>query len=324
MECKQNISWSYTDARSLYDLPFNDLLFRAQCVHRENFDPNHIQMSELLNIKTGGCPEDCGYCSQSVHNGSRLKATRLMKADEVIANAKQAQARGATRFCMGAAWRSLQPRDEMAIVEMIKEVKALGLETCMTLGKLSSEQALSLSQAGLDYYNHNIDTSECFYPQVTTTHTFRDRLDTLDHVRRAGMKVCCGGILGLGETVKDRIDMLLTLANLPVPPESVPINMLMPMPDSRMADVPPVDSIAFVRVVALARLMMPSSYVRLTAGRANMSNETQTLCFLAGANSIFIGDTLLTASNPDKNSDNDLMHRLGMTHDQKQTSISKV
>lgn len=304
--------WTLAEARSLYDMPFNDLLFQAHSLHRTNFDPNRVQLSKLLNIKTGGCPEDCGYCSQSAHHASGLKASKLMEPDQVIEEARKAKEGGATRYCMGAAWRSPKPRDEAAIVAMVKGVKALGLETCMTLGMLSPEQAQTFAAAGLDYYNHNIDTSERFYPQVTTTRTFEDRLDTLGHVRDAGIKVCSGGILGLGETVDDRIDMLVSLANLPEPPESVPINMLIPMPGSRMADAAPVDPIAFIRIVALARLMMPRSHVRLTAGRTAMSDEMQALCFFAGANSIFIGDTLLTAANPGDVRDASLLKRLGM------------
>ncbi len=305
-------SWTFDEARALYDLPFNDLLHRAHCVHRANFDPNRVQLSKLLNIKTGACPEDCGYCSQSVHHASGLNASKLMDPAHVVEEARKAKATGATRYCMGAAWRSPKPRDEAAIIAMVKGVKALGLETCMTLGMLTPAQAQTFAHAGLDYYNHNIDTSERFYPQVVTTRTFDERLDTLANVREAGIKVCSGGILGLGETVDDRIDMLLTLANLPTAPESVPINMLIPMPGSKLADAAPVDPIAFVRIVALARLLMPRSVVRLTAGRTAMSDEMQALCFFAGANSIFIGDTLLTAANPGEDRDASLMQRLGL------------
>ncbi|MGG6893064.1 MULTISPECIES: biotin synthase BioB [Rhizobium] len=305
--------WTSEAARDLYELPFNDLLFRAHSVHRENFDPNLVQLSKLLNIKTGGCPEDCGYCSQSAFHNSNVKATKLMDTATVIAEAQKAKQEGATRYCMGAAWSSPKPRDEAAIVSMIEGVKALGLETCMTLGMLSDQQSRTFAEAGLDYYNHNIDTSERFYPEVITTRTFDDRLETLAHVRQAGIKVCSGGILGLGEEVGDRIDMLLTLANLPTPPESVPINMLIPMPGSKMAKAAPVDVIDFVRIIALARLMMPQSHVRLTAGRASMSDEMQALCFFAGANSIFIGDTLLTAANPGEDRDSSLLRRLRLT-----------
>ncbi|WP_416066995.1 biotin synthase BioB [Rhizobium sp. ZK1] len=305
--------WTLTSARELYDLPFNELLFRSQTVHRMNFDPNRVELAKLLNIKTGGCPEDCGYCSQSAHHASGLTATKLMKLEDVVSEACKAKETGATRYCMGAAWRSPKSRDEAAIVAMVKAVKSLGLETCMTLGMLSPEQAETFADAGLDYYNHNIDTSENFYPAVVTSRRFEDRLETLAHVREAGIKVCSGGILGLGETEDDRIDMLVTLANLPTPPESVPINMLIPVAGTRLANASPVDPIEFIRIIALARLMMPSSSVRLTAGRTAMSDEMQALCFFAGANSIFIGDTLLTASNPGNDRDSRLLGRLGLT-----------
>jgi biotin synthase len=305
--------WTLDRARALYGMPFNDLLFEAQTIHRAYFDPNRVQLSRLLNIKTGGCPEDCGYCSQSSHFTTGLKASKLMEVEQVVAEARKAKESGATRYCMGAAWRSPKDRDMATIVDMVQEVKALGMETCMTLGMLSPDQAETLAAAGLDYYNHNIDTSERFYPEVVTTRSFADRLETLDRVRQAGIKVCCGGILGLGETVDDRIDMLVTLANLPEPPESVPINMLIRMPGSKLAEAAPVDPIEFVRVVALARLLMPRSHVRLTAGRTAMSDEMQALCFFAGANSIFIGDTLLTAANPGESQDGRLLSRLGLT-----------
>lgn len=305
--------WTLTSARELYDLPFNELLFRSQTVHRMNFDPNRVELAKLLNIKTGGCPEDCGYCSQSAHHASGLTATKLMKLEDVVSEARKAKENGATRYCMGAAWRSPKSRDEPAIVAMVQAVKSLGLETCMTLGMLSPEQAETFADAGLDYYNHNIDTSENFYPAVVTSRRFEDRLETLAHVREAGIKVCSGGILGMGETEDDRIDMLVTLANLPTPPESVPINMLIPVAGTRLANASPVDPIEFIRIIALARLMMPSSSVRLTAGRTAMSDEMQALCFFAGANSIFIGDTLLTASNPGNDRDSRLLGRLGLT-----------
>ncbi|OKO87804.1 biotin synthase [Bradyrhizobium sp. NAS80.1] len=305
--------WTLEEARSLYERPFNDHLFHAHTLHRANFDPNRVQLSKLLNIKTGGCPEDCGYCSQSIHHLSGVKASKLMTPEQAVEEARNAKESGATRYCMGAAWRSPKPRDEATIVAMVKGVKALGLETCMTLGMLSPEQAQTFADAGLDYYNHNIDTSERFYPEVATTRTFKERLETLAYVREAGMKVCSGGILGLGESEDDRIDMLVTLANLPTPPESVPINMLIPMKGSKLADAAPIDPIAFVRIVALARVLMPRSHVRLTAGRSSMSDEMQALCFYAGANSIFIGDTLLTAANPGDDRDSSLLHRLGLT-----------
>ncbi|MGV1916987.1 biotin synthase BioB [Rhizobium sp. 22-785-1] len=304
--------WTLEAARELYNLPLNDLLFRSHTLHRTKFNANEVQLSKLLNIKTGGCPEDCGYCSQSVH-ASGVAASKLMKLDDVLLEARKARESGATRYCMGAAWRSPKPRDEPAIVAMVKGVKSLGLETCMTLGILSSAQAETFADAGLDYYNHNIDTSERFYPEVITTRSFADRLKTLANVREAGIKVCSGGIIGMGETPDDRIDMLVTLANLPEPPESVPINLLIPMPGTRMANVEPVDPIEFIRIIALARLMMPASSVRLTAGRTNMSDEMQALCFFAGANSIFVGDTLLTAANPGNDRDSNLLARLGMT-----------
>jgi biotin synthase len=305
-------SWSYDEAFSVYQLPFNDLLFRAQSIHRQHFDPNRVQLSRLLNIKTGGCPEDCGYCSQSSHHATGLAASKLMDTETVVAEARKAKAGGATRYCMGAAWRNPKPRDLDAIVEIVGAVKALGLETCMTLGMLDREQADRLSSAGLDYYNHNIDTSESFYPRVISTRTFADRLDTLDHIRQSGMKVCCGGILGMGETAEDRVDMLVTLANLPEPPESVPINMLIPIPGTPLAKAEPVGGLEFVRIIALARIMMPSSFVRLSAGRSAMNDEMQALCFFAGANSIFVGDTLLTAGNPADAADRKLFGRLGL------------
>lgn len=304
--------WTLDAARELYNLPLNDLLFRSHTLHRTKFNANEVQLSKLLNIKTGGCPEDCGYCSQSVH-ASGVAASKLMNLDDVLLEARKARESGATRYCMGAAWRSPKPRDEPAIVAMVKGVKSLGLETCMTLGMLSSAQAETFADAGLDYYNHNIDTSERFYPEVITTRSFADRLKTLANVREAGIKVCSGGIIGMGETPDDRIDMLVTLANLPEPPESVPINLLIPMPGTRMANLEPVDPIEFIRIIALARLMMPASSVRLTAGRTTMSDEMQALCFFAGANSIFVGDTLLTAANPGNDRDSNLLARLGMT-----------
>jgi biotin synthase len=304
--------WDVAEAREIYHLPFNDLLFRAHTVHRANFDPNTVQLSRLLSIKTGGCPEDCGYCSQSAHHPTGLKASKLMEVERVIAEARKAQEGGATRYCMGAAWRGPKDRDMDMVVAMVQGVKALGLETCMTLGMLSPSQAGSLAEAGLDYYNHNIDTSERFYKEIVTTRSFADRLETLGHVREAGIKVCSGGILGLGEDAGDRIDMVVTLANLPTPPESVPINMLMPMPGSKLADAAPVDSIEFIRIIALARILMPQSHVRLTAGRTDMTDEMQAMCFFAGANSIFVGDTLLTAANPGEDRDSSLFRRLGL------------
>jgi biotin synthase len=308
-----NPRWNAAVVKEIYDLPFNDLLFRAHTVHRANFDPNTVQLSRLLSIKTGGCPEDCGYCSQSARYPTGLKPSKLMEVERVIAEARKAKEGGATRYCLGAAWRSPKQRDLGTVIAMVQGVKALGLETCVTLGMLSPSQADSLAEAGLDYYNHNIDTSERFYKEIITTRSFADRLETLGHVRQAGIKVCSGGILGMGETVDDRIDMLVTLANLPVPPESVPINMLIPMPGSKLADAPPVDPIEFIRIIALARILMPQSHVRLTAGRTEMTDEMQALCFFAGANSIFVGDTLLTAANPGDDRDSSLLRRLGLT-----------
>jgi biotin synthase len=300
------------EAEIIYNLSFNDLLFRAQQVHRQYFDPNAVQMSRLLSIKTGGCSEDCGYCSQSAHYPTGLKATKLMEVERVLGEARKAKEGGATRYCMGAAWRNPKDRDMDALVAMVQGVRSLGLETCMTLGMLTPSQAQRLADAGLDYYNHNIDTSERYYSEIITTRTFEDRLDTLANVRDAGIKVCAGGILGMGETVEDRISMLVTLANLPTPPESVPINMLIPIPGSMLADAAPVDPIDFVRAIALARILMPRSYVRLSAGRGDMSDETQALCFFAGANSIFVGETLLTADNPGEDHDAALFRRLGL------------
>jgi biotin synthase len=312
-EISQNPSrWTCEEAWAVYRLAFNDLLFRAQTLHREHFDPNRVQLSRLLNIKTGGCPEDCGYCSQSSHHATGLGASKLMDVETIVAEARKARDGGATRYCMGAAWRNPKPRDMDAVVEIVSAVKALGLETCMTLGMLDRDQADWLSAAGLDYYNHNIDTSERYYPSVISTRSFGDRLDTLEHVRQSGMKVCCGGILGMGESEEDRVDMLVTLANLAEAPESVPINMLIPIPGTPMAEAPPVGPIEFVRIVALARIMMPTSFVRLSAGRSAMTDEMQALCFFAGANSIFVGDTLLTAGNPEDEADRKLFRRLGL------------
>jgi biotin synthase len=305
-------SWTQSEARALYEAPFNDLLFRAQTVHRENFDPNKVQLSRLLSIKTGGCPEDCGYCSQAARHDSDLPASKLMEVERVIEEAKRARDAGATRFCMGAAWRSPKARDMDAIVAMVRGVKALRMETCMTLGMLDPDQARQLKEAGLDFYNHNIDTSERYYGEVISTRTFADRLQTLANVRDSGIKVCCGGIVGMGEEETDRIDMLVTLANLPEPPESVPINMLIPIPGTPLAAAEPLGPIEFVRTVALARIMMPRSHVRLSAGRTAMSDEMQALCFFAGANSIFVGDTLLTAANPAEDKDLALLRHLGI------------
>lgn len=307
-----NTGWTRAEAEAIYNQPFVDLLFQAQTVHRAHFDPNKIQMSRLLSVKTGGCPEDCSYCSQSARNGSALSASKLMEVERVIAEARKAKAAGATRYCMGAAWRSPKERDMPAIEAMVRGVRKLGMETCMTLGMLDDSQVLRLKDAGLDYYNHNIDTSEAFYPKIITTRSFADRIDTLSRVREAGISVCSGGIVGMGETAGDRIDMLVALATLPEHPESVPINMLIPIADTPLANAAPVDPLDFVRVIALGRILMPKSHMRLSAGRTGMSDEMQALCFFAGASSLFMGDTLLTAANPGEDRDRKLFDRLGL------------
>ena len=305
--------WRQDQAAALFDSPFADLVFAAQTAHRRYFSPNEIQKSQLLSIKTGGCQEDCGYCSQSAKFDTGLKASKLMEAETVLDQAARAKAGGAQRFCMGAAWREPKDRDMDALCDMVAGVKALGLETCMTLGMLSDAQASRLAEAGLDYYNHNVDTSEAYYSEIITTRTYQDRLDTLERVRAAGMNVCCGGIIGMGETRADRASMLVTLANLPEHPGSVPVNALMPSPGTPMANAAPVDPLEFVRTIAVARLMMPQSVVRLSAGREHMSDELQALCFLAGANSVFVGDKLLTADNPDRDKDEALFESLGLS-----------
>src|SRR5579871_3198516 len=298
--------WTREEIADLFALPFADLIFRAQSVHRQNFAAREVQVSTLLSIKTGGCPEDCGYCSQSTFHETGLKASKLMDVAAVLADAKTAKAGGATRFCMGAAWRSPKDKDLDAVCEMVEGVKALGMETCVTLGMLTRPQAARLKSAGLDYYNHNIDTSPEYYKEIITTRTFEDRLDTLEHVRDAGIKVCCGGIVGMGEEDSDRVGMIHALATLPQHPQSVPINALMKIKGTRLGDNEPLDPIEFVRTIAVARITMPKSVVRLAAGRSNMSDETQALCFLAGANSIFVGTRLLTTPNPEESHD----HRL--------------
>ena len=306
-------NWTRDEAETLYNQPFNDLLFQAQVVHRRYFDPNQVQRSKLLSIKTGGCPEDCAYCSQSARNGAQLPASKMIEVAQVLSEARKAKRAGATRYCMGAAWRSPKDRDMRALEAMVSGVKAMGMETCMTLGMLADDQVLRLKDAGLDYYNHNIDTSERYYAQIISTRTFADRIETLNRVREAGIKVCSGGIIGMGEQRIDRIDMLVTLATLQEHPESVPINMLIPIPDTPLADVARLDPIEFIRTVALARILMPRAHVRLSAGRTDMSDEMQAMCFFAGANSIFVGDTLLTADNPDEDADSALFDRLGIT-----------
>ncbi|HTP77748.1 MAG TPA: biotin synthase BioB [Rhizomicrobium sp.] len=304
--------WTREEISQLFALPFADLIFRAQTVHRQNFPANEVQMSTLLSIKTGGCPEDCGYCSQSAAHETGLKASKLMDLDAVLEDAKAAKASGATRFCMGAAWRSPKDKDLDAVCAMVTGVKALGMETCVTLGMLTGPQAERLKLAGLDYYNHNIDTSPEYYKDIITTRTFEDRLETLAHVRDAGINVCCGGIVGMGESGDDRVGMIHALATLPEHPQSVPINALMKVKGTRLGDSAPLDPIDFVRTIAVARIVMPKSFVRLSAGRSNMSDETQALCFLAGANSIFVGTKLLTTPNPQADHDTRLFERLGV------------
>ncbi len=305
-------NWTREEAEKIYNLPFMDLLFQAQTMHRTYFDPNQVQRSKLLSIKTGGCAEDCAYCSQSARNGSKLSASKMIEVQRVIAQARKAKEGGATRYCMGAAWTSPKERDMAALTAMVEGVKDLGMETCMTLGMLEDDQVIRLRDAGLDYYNHNIDTSERYYSEIITTRTFADRIDTLNRVRESGIKVCAGGIVGMGEQQMDRIDMLVTLATLEGHPDSVPVNMLIPIPDTPLADVEPLDPIEFVRTVALARILMPKSHVRLSAGRTDMSDELQAMCFFAGANSIFVGETLLTADNPEEDKDSALFNKLGL------------
>ncbi len=304
--------WLLQDAKDIFNLPLIKLLYKAQTVHKNHFSPNAFQISTLLSIKTGGCPENCSYCPQSAHYKTDLKKEPLMKINDVVSIATRAKESGATRFCMGAAWR--EPRDEdLALVcEMVSEVKKLGLETCVTLGMLENSQAKQLKNAGLDFYNHNIDTSAEFYDKIITTRTFEDRLNTLELVRQSGIKVCCGGILGMGETNDDRIKMLVLLANLEEQPESVPINKLIKIPGTPLANQKDIDPFDFVRTLALARILMPKSYVRLSAGREQMSDEFQALCFMSGANSIFYGEKLLTADNPIPEKDNQLFERLGL------------
>jgi biotin synthase len=311
-------NWTREEVRALFDLPFPELMFRAQSVHRQSFDPAEVQISTLLSIKTGGCPEDCAYCPQSARYDTGIDAEKLMTLDAVLAEARAAKNAGASRFCMGAAWRSPKDRDLDSVCDMVEGVKALGLETCATLGMLTAPQAQRLKDSGLDYYNHNLDTSPEFYQQIITTRIYQDRLETLDHVREAGIHVCCGGIVGMGETREDRVGMIATLASLPVHPESVPINMLVrvagtPLAAQATPGSSALDPIEFVRTIAVARITMPRSVVRLSAGREDMSEETQALCFLAGANSIFYGPKLLTTPNPGRDRDRDLMDRLGLS-----------
>jgi biotin synthase len=304
--------WTRDEVRALFALPFPDLMFRAAQIHRQNFDPAEVQISTLLSIKTGGCPEDCAYCPQSAKFDTGVDAGKLMGLDAVLEEARAAKAGGASRFCMGAAWRSPKDRDLDKVCAMVEGVKALGLETCVTLGMLEAEQARRLKESGLDYYNHNLDTSPEFYGEIITTRTYQDRLDTLDHVREAGIHVCCGGIVGMGEGLEDRVGMIATLAGLPVHPESVPINMLVQVEGTPLSGTAKLDPLDFVRTIAVARITMPASMVRLSAGREDMSEETQALCFLAGANSIFYGPKLLTTPNPERDRDMRLLDKLGM------------
>ncbi len=320
MSCSEPLStapirtdWSREEVADLFALPFNELLYSAHSTHRRHFDPLRLQISTLLSVKTGGCPEDCAYCSQSVHFDTAVEVEKLMPLEDVVTAAKQAKASGATRFCMGAAYRSPKPKQLAAITEMVAAVHDLGMETCATLGMLSPEQAKQLKEAGLTYYNHNLDTSESFYPEVISTRTYQDRLDTLEAVRDAGLNVCCGGIVGMGESQSDWIDMLHTLATLPEHPGSVPINQLVQVAGTPLDNEPSnIDPLDFVRIIAVARILMPASHVRLSAGRGKMTDEMQALCYFAGANSIFYGEKLLTTDNPETGDDLQLLGRLGM------------
>lgn len=310
--------WSTEEIQALFDLPFNDLLFRAQSVHRQHFDPNEVQVSTLLSIKTGACPEDCQYCSQSGHYNTELEKEKLMEVQRVLEEARKAKQNGASRFCMGAAWKHPSARDFPHVLSMVKGVRELGLETCMTLGALNEEQARELAEAGLDYYNHNIDTSREYYEKIISTRTFDDRLDTLSRVREAGIKVCCGGIVGMGEQHRDRIAFLRELANLPEHPESVPINNLVKIKGTPLEHAEDIEAFDFVRMIAVARILMPASHVRLSAGREGMNEQMQALCFFAGANSIFYGEKLLTTSNPLENEDMALFAKLGIRPEEKE------
>ena len=308
--------WTLDEIQALLDRPMNDLLFNAQTAHRAHFDANRVQVSTLLSIKTGGCPEDCGYCSQSARNDAELERERLLPLEEVVAAARAAREQGATRFCMGAAWRNPTDKNLAQVEAMVEAVNGLGMETCVTLGMLTLEQAERLRSAGLDYYNHNLDTSPEFYGQVITTRTYQDRLETLEHVRTVGLKTCSGGILGMGESRRDRASMLRQLANLPAHPESVPINLLVQVEGTPLFGVDALDPFEFVRTIAAARIIMPASYVRLSAGRSDMSDELQALCYLAGANSIFYGERLLTTPNAEADSDRALFERLGLSFEE--------
>ncbi|WP_409308860.1 biotin synthase BioB [Pectobacterium sp. B1J-3] len=310
------IYWTLEQAKDLFNKPFLELMFEAQQVHRQHFDPRQVQVSTLLSIKTGACPEDCKYCPQSSRYRTGIETERLMQVEQVLESARQAKAAGSTRFCMGAAWKNPHERDMPYLEQMVQGVKELGMETCMTLGTLSGDQAERLASAGLDFYNHNLDTSPEFYGNIITTRSYQERLDTLGKVRHAGIKVCSGGIVGLGETVRDRAGLLVQLANLPKPPESVPINMLVKVKGTPLADNDDVDPFDFIRTIAVARIMMPSSYVRLSAGREQMSEQTQAMCFMAGANSIFYGCKLLTTPNPKEDKDVMLFRKLGLNPQQ--------
>lgn len=314
--------WTLDQIKALFEQPFNDLLFRAQTTHRENFDPNAVQISTLLSIKTGACPEDCAYCPQSAKYDTGLERERLLPLDEVRSAAMNAKQNGATRFCMGAAWRNPTDKNLDKVIEMINVIKDLGMESCVTLGMLTREQTRKLKQAGLDYYNHNLDTSPEYYEEIITTRAYQDRLDTLENLRAEDINVCCGGIIGMGETDKDRAALLQQLANLPEHPQSVPINLLVQVENTPLYGTDELDPIDFVRTIAVARIMMPESVVRLSAGRTAMSEELQALCFLAGANSIFYGDTLLTTPNPEENLDQDLFHKLGIVANGEQLAES--
>ncbi|MCL0018453.1 biotin synthase BioB [Providencia rettgeri] len=311
--------WTIKQANELFSMPFFELLFQAQQIHRQHFDPQQVQVSTLLSIKTGACPEDCKYCAQSARYKTGLETEKLMEVQQVLESAKKAKQAGSTRFCMGAAWRNPKERDMPYLEMMVKEVKSLGMETCMTLGMIDNSQAQRLAEAGLDYYNHNLDTSPEYYGNIITTRSYQDRLNTLENVRDAGIKVCSGGILGLGEKVSDRAALLVQLANLPKPPESVPINMLMKVEGTPMADNEDVDAFDFIRTIAVARIMMPTSYVRLSAGREYMNEQTQALCFMAGANSVFYGCKLLTTPNPDENKDLALFRKLNINTERIET-----
>ena len=313
-------NWNIKEIEELFDLPFNDLIYQAQTVHRNNFNPNEVQVSTLLSIKTGACPEDCSYCSQSATNDTGLERERLLPIKEVVEAASKAQSNGATRFCMGAAWRNPTDKSLNHVVDMVKAVKDLGMETCVTLGMLEEQQAERLKEAGLDYYNHNLDTSPEFYGTVISTRTYQDRLDTLEYVRDAGINVCSGGILGMGETRRDRARLLQELSNLPKHPESVPINDLVQVKGTPLDGIDKLDPFEFIRTIAVARILMPESYVRLSAGRTEMNDEMQSLCFLAGANSMFYGERLLTTDNPDENHDQKLFLRLGIKNETKAVS----